>query len=140
MKVEGRHFPAPASATQIALVRDALPAATPPDYFDFLATTDGAEIWFDEDSPEGFDCLRFYSVAEMLDGSSRRTLNELMPTLLVIGGDQGSQFLAYDMEADAPWPIVMFMPGWGTEQVAPTFTDLASHYLKNIGDEIATKP
>jgi hypothetical protein len=34
-----------------------------------------------------------------------------MPELLVIGGDGGGQWLAYDRRGTDSWPLVMYCPG-----------------------------
>src|SRR5688572_12513770 len=111
MIVEGSNFPPPASAESLASLRQVLPRETPPDYFAFLEKADGGQIWFDADDSADFDCIRIYSVSTMLE--LRASLEALLPSLIVIGGDQGSQYLGYDTSASAPWPIVMFLPGWG---------------------------
>jgi len=134
MKVEGKLFAPPATDEKVLQLRAELPAETPGDYFDFLRAADGGEIWFDVDSPQGFDCIRFYSTKEMLQ--FRPTYQELLPTLLVIGGDQGSQLLAYDISSRSPWPIVMFLPGWGAEHVAYNFNELRWRFIREIGETI----
>src|SRR5947208_2797568 len=100
MIVEGSNFPPPASADKLALLRRVLPEEMPEDYFEFMARSDGGQVWFDEDGPECFDCLRIYSVSRMLE--LRDSLAQLFPSLTVIGGDQGSQYLGYDMSCSTP--------------------------------------
>lgn len=67
----------------------------------------------------------------------RDSLSELFPTLLVIGGDQGSQYLGYDLSKSTPWPIVMLLPGWGATTVATSFTELTNRYFRTVGEKIA---
>jgi len=136
MIVEGRNLNPPASADQIALLRKVLPTETPSDYFDFLARSDGAQVWFNENGPAGFDCIRVFSVFRMLQ--LRDALVELFPSLLVIGGDQGSQHLGYDLSGRAPWPIVMLLPGAGADKVAASFTELMKRYFLNPGEAVAS--
>lgn len=134
MIVEGSNFPPPASAESLASLRQVLPRETPPDYFAFLEKADGGQIWFEADDSADFDCIRLYSVSRMLE--LRPSLETLLPSLVVIGGDQGSQYLGYDRSASAPWPIVMFLPGSGATEVATSFTELAHRYFRKAGEKI----
>ena|SRR5688500_4437741 len=135
MIVEGSNFSPPASAESLTLLKQMLPRETPPDYFAFLEKADGGQIWFQFDASAPFDCIRIYSVSRMLE--LRASLETLLPSLVVIGGDQGSQFLGYDKSASAPWPIVMFLPGsaQGAAHVAMSFTELEQRYFRKIGEK-----
>ena len=66
----------------------------------------------------------------------RNSFKELFPSLVVIGGDQGSQYLAYDMSVSTPWPIVILLPGAGAESVAASFTELEKRYFLNPGEAV----
>ncbi len=134
MIVEGSNFPPPAPAGLVALLRKELPAQTPPDYFDFLMRSDGGQIWFRDAADGAFDCLRIYSVSRMLE--LRGSLTKLFPSLTIIGGDQGSQYLGYDMSAGIPWPIVILLPGSGSTSVAASFTELAERYFLSVGKAV----
>jgi hypothetical protein len=134
MIVEGCNFPPPASAESLASLKRVLPRETPSDYFAFMEKSDGCQIWFDADDSADFDCIRIYSVSLMLELRSSFKAN--LPALVVIGGDQGSQYLGYDSSATAPWPIVMFLPGWGATQVATSFTELAHRYFRETGERV----
>ena len=136
MIVEGSNFPPPASAENLASLKLALPRETPSDYFAFMERADGGQIWFIADASADFDCIRIYSVSRMLE--LRASHQELFPSLVVIGGDQGSQYLGYDTSASVPWPIVMHLPGWGTSQVATSFTELVRRYFRKIGERVET--
>jgi hypothetical protein len=134
MTVEGCNFPPPAPAESRTSLRQSLPPATPSDYFTFLERADGGQIWFVAEATAAFDCIRIYSVSRMLE--LRASLQALLPSLVVIGGDQGSQYLGYDTSAGVPWPIVMHLPGWGTTQVATSFTELERRYFKKVGESV----
>jgi hypothetical protein len=111
MTIAGHQISPPASAENLALLKQVLPREMPQDYFAFMQGADGREVWFDGDDTADVDCIRIYSVSEMLD--LQTSLQSLLPSLIVIGGDQGGQQLGYDATASAPWPIVMYLPGWG---------------------------
>jgi hypothetical protein len=134
MTVEGSNFPPPASAESLASLRQVLPHETPSDYFAFLEKANGGQVWFDVDDFADFDCIRIYSVSLMLE--LRASHAALLPSLVVIGGDQGSQFLGYDTSVAVPWPIVMHLPGSGTTQVATSFTDLERRYFRKTGERV----
>jgi hypothetical protein len=134
MIVEGNNFPSPASAESLASLRLRLPREMPSDYFEFMQRCDGGQIWFGADDSADFDCIRIYSVSLMLE--LRASLQALLPSLVVIGGDQGSQYLGYDTSASAPWPIVMHLPGSGTTRVATSFTDLERRYFRQAGERV----
>jgi hypothetical protein len=67
----------------------------------------------------------------------RESLAQLFPSLLVIGGDQGSQYLGYDMSDKTPGPLVMFLPGCGATRVAASFTELVERYFLSSGARVA---
>lgn len=134
MTVEGSNFQPPASAERLALLRQALPRQMPSDYFAFLARADGMQLWFSTDDPAGFDCIRIYSTARMLE--LRGSLQALFSSLVVIGGDQGSQYLGYETSTGNPWPIVMHLPGSGSVQVATSFTELERRYFRKVGERV----
>ena len=134
MIVAGSNFGDPATPDQIERLRSSLPALTPLDYLDFFRRADGAQVWFDDADRSDFDCLRIYSLATL--DSIRASLADLFPTLLVVGGDQGSQKLGYDMTATAPWPLVMHLPGYGSSPVAASFTELVQRYLLPPGSSV----
>jgi hypothetical protein len=136
MIVEGSNFPPPAPPDRLALLRQVLPSEIPSDYIEFISRSDGGQIWFNKVGPSSFDCLRIYSVSRMLE--LRDSFAKLFPWLLVIGGDQGSQYLGYDTSGNAPWPIVMFLPGWGATKVAVSFTELAERYFLKAGDTVTS--
>lgn len=134
MKVEGRNFGPPAAADLFESIRLVLPAETPADYLAFLARFDGGQVWFDEEGPEGFDCLRIYSISRLLE--LQKSHKELFPSLLVIGGDQGSQRLGYDIEARSPWPLLLFLPGSRAVKIAASFGELERRYFRKPGENI----
>ncbi len=135
MIVAGSNFAKPATPEQIERLRSSLPALTPHDYFDFFRRADGAQVWFDDADSSDFDCLRIYCLATL--DNIRASLIDLLPTLLVIGGDQGSQSLGYDMTAPAPWPLVMHLPGYGSSPVAASFTELVQRYFLDTGASVS---
>ena len=134
MKVAGRNFPPPASIEVVASLRNALPSEVPDDYFAFMKRSDGAQIWFDATPAADFDCVRIYSASLLL--SLRASHRELLPSLVVIGGDQGAQYLGYDTSAGSPWPIVMHLPGSGSTKIAMSFAELEGRYFRPIGEEV----
>lgn len=138
VKVEGSQFNQPADAAAITELRKALPPETPADYFEFLRSSDGCEVWFDEDDPAWFDSIGIYSAAEVM--KYRKTFAELLPDLLVIGSDQGSQYFGYDMTASGAWPLVIYLPGCGQTPVADSMAELAERYFRPTGARTEPKP
>lgn len=134
MIVEGSNFQPPASAESLASLRQILPRETPADYFAFMEKTDGGQIWFEADAASPFDCIRIYCASLMLE--LRPSHQALFPSLVVIGGDQGSQYLGYDTSACVPWPLVMHLPGWGTTHIAASFTELVHRYFRSVGESV----
>jgi hypothetical protein len=134
MKVEGSNFPPPASKEVLASLRMALPCEMPSDYLAFMERSNGAQIWFESDASSEFDCIRVYSASLLMDlHASHR---DLLPSLVVIGGDQGSQYLGYDISAGLPWPIVMHLPGSGSTRIAISFSELESRYFRAVGEQV----
>lgn len=133
MKVAGRNFPPPAPNEVVASLREALPNEVPDDYFAFMQRANGGQIWFDAAPAADFDCIRIYSASLLIDlHASHR---ELFPSLVVIGSDQGAQYLGYDTSAGSPWPLVMHSPGWGSTRLAMSFSELELRYFRPIGAE-----
>jgi len=106
MKLATSHFASASDAEDLPSLQEALPADVPSDYFQFLAFHDGAEFTFaDVDwEREGYDCIRLFSVQEMLSMRKDDWISKSLPTMVVIGTDSGGQFLAYDTRAGVPWP------------------------------------
>ena len=136
MIVEGSNFPPPASVESLTSLRQVIPRETPSDYFAFMERADGGQIWFKADDSAEFDCIRIYCVSLML--KLRASHQALLPSLVVVGGDQGSQYLGYDTSAGVPWPIVMHLPGRGTTPIATSFTELVRRYFRKAGEAVET--
>src|SRR5215213_8150589 len=113
MKLATSHFASASDAEDLRSLQEALPADVPSDYFQFLASHDGAEFTFDDVDweREGYDSILLFSVQEMLSMRKDDWISQSLPTLVVIGTDSGGQFLAYDTRAGVPWPLVMYCPG-----------------------------
>jgi hypothetical protein len=134
MKVEGSNFPPPASKEVLLSLKRIFPDDMPADYLAFMERSNGCQIWFEDDGSSDFDCIRIYSASLLTDlYASHR---ELFPSLIVIGGDQGSQSMGYDISAGAPWPIVIHLPGWGSTRIADSFTDLENRYFRAVGENV----
>ena len=123
-----------ASADKREELKVILPPGIPADYLGFFESHDGAEICFDEVNwlEANFDCLRIDSVADMLDSKTRAALAEVFPDLFVIGSDGGGQVIAYDMTRQAPWPIVLHLPGSSEPGNAPILAASMTEFMQTF--------
>ncbi len=91
-----------ASATAIATLREAAPIALPDSYYELLAYSDGGEgplskqpFYFQLDAAD----VALAAFARGLD-------DEFFPGFLMIGSNGGGEYIAFDVRASAPWPVV----------------------------------
>lgn len=108
----------PASEEKIQGLKSLLPRSTPPDYFSFLAKSNGAEMWFEESNHvEGeFDCIRL-DTAEVITAYTEGWPTPQLANLVVIGSDAGSSLLAYDL-SQPDCPLIFHSTGYGNTRIA----------------------
>jgi len=123
MKIEIAHIELPALTSVLEELLEAAPQEIPQDFFEFFKISNGCELRVDDDK-FGFDCIRIDSAEEILTNWRNNSLAEVFPELLAFGSDGAGAVLAYDMNTSPPWPIVMHLPGWGSDLVAETMRHL----------------
>ncbi|MCW1916527.1 SMI1/KNR4 family protein [Luteolibacter sp. GHJ8] len=104
---------APVTEGEITAIRAVAPESIANELERFYRKCNGAERGFNEVdyAADKFDCLRIDAVDITINPETRRTLEECFPGYWVIGSDAGAQLIAYDMDAELPWPIVLILPG-----------------------------
>lgn len=123
MKLKEFYLNPPATPEAVEALSRILPTETPPDFFEFLRQTNGAEAALDPDWEAGEpDCVRIDDVESLTELHS--TFAERYPDLLIIGGDAATKLIAYDMTQPSPWPIVIFESF--IEEFSSTIQPLAS--------------
>lgn len=120
MKLAQAWFGPPATEQELASVRRIAPAAIADDLDRFYRKHNGAERAFDDVdfTVDRFDSLRIDDIALTADPDMRRSLDESFPGYWAFGGDAGGQTIAYDMQAENQWPLVLILPG---DSDPPTF-------------------
>lgn len=133
--LQGRDwFAAPAAKAEILeRLRQISPVELPTSYFTLLALSDGGE----GPLPASPYTLCLDPSAEVIEAlQSGRTGSD---GFLIFGGNGGGEYLAFDIRAQEPWPVVaidMVVGSETTETVAPDFDS----FSEMIGREPDTAP
>lgn len=93
-----------ASADVIAALKSLVPVDLPESYYSLLTFSNGGEgplavppLWF-----------QLYPAEEAAQIERDRTFREFFEGLFVIGGNGGGEAVAFDLRANAPYPVVAF--------------------------------
>ena len=91
-----------ATTDAISALRSASPVGMPVRYYDLLAFSNGGE------GPLPVQPFYFcLDTAEMtVDAARVGDYEEFFARFFVFGSNGGGEFIAFDMRADAPWPVV----------------------------------
>ncbi|WP_421580913.1 SMI1/KNR4 family protein [Shinella sp. M31] len=131
--LEGRNWTGENGATSddLARLRLAAPENLPQRYLDLLAFSDGGEGPLPV-SPYNF-CLDSVTTVTATIASSNHGQADL-DGFLIIGGDGGGEYIAFDLRSGRPWPVVSIDMVAGGDSAALIAADFNA-FLDQIGRE-----
>lgn len=89
-------FNSPISKEEIEKVEEELKVKFPPDYIEFMITTNGGE------GNIGESYLRLWKIEELVESNEDYSVSEFAPGLIIIGSDGGGTAFGYNFREETP--------------------------------------